>query len=124
MTWIRPALAGAVAAAVSAGLTRLYLATITIDDGLEGLIYLPILGVLMIMITAHGGWNARAWPWARAAAIGAVAATSVFLFALAAYREDALLARAAIGASVIVAVFPFTGALIGWGLSTFLRRHR
>ena len=121
---MKPVLAGIVSAAVAGGATWIYLRSITIDDGLEGLVYLPFLSLLMIAITAHAGWRGRSWAWARSAALGAAGATSVFLLALAAHRSDATLARAAIGASLIVAVFPFTGAVIGWGVATWLRRRQ
>ena len=124
MMWIKPALAGVAAAAVSAAITWLYLVSVTIDDGLEGLIYLPILSAAMIAISARAGWRDQDWKWARAAALGAVLATSGFLLAFAIYRGDISLARDAIGASLVVAVFPFTGAFVGWGLATFIRRRR
>jgi hypothetical protein len=124
MTWMKPVLAGVASVAVAGAATWVYLRSITIDDGLEGLIYLPILSVAMIAITARAGWRGHEWAWARSAALGAAGATSLFLLALAVHRSDATLARAAIGASLVVAVFPFTGAVIGWGLATWLRRHR
>jgi len=88
------------------------------------LIYLPILGVVMALMSGRAGWRGSPWSWPRASALGATAATSAFLLVLSAYRQDALLARAALGASIIVAVFPFTGALIGWGLATWCKRSR
>ncbi len=122
MGWIKPALVGAGAAAVSGGATWMYLASITVDDGLEGLVYLPILGVVMLLICGRAGWRQLPWAWARAAALGSVVATAMLLLSLSVYRGDALLARAAVGASVVVAAFPFTGAVIGWGLSTWVKR--
>jgi hypothetical protein len=122
MGWIKPALVGAGAAAVSGGATWLYLASITLDDGLEGLVYLPILGVVMLVICGLAGWRQLPWGWARTAAIGSVVTTAIVLLGLSAYRGDALLARAAVGVSVVVAAFPFTGAVIGWGLATWVKR--
>lgn len=124
MGWIKPALVGAGAAVVSGAATWLYLASITIDDGLEGLVYLPILGVVMLLICGRAGWHQLPWGWARSAAIGSVVATAVLLLGLSVYRGDAFLARAAVGVTVVVAAFPFTGAVIGWGLASWVKREQ
>ena len=124
MTWIKPALVGVAGATGSAGATWLYLASITIDDGLEGLIYLPILGAVLAVIGGWAGSRGMPWSWPRTAALGSAGATLVFLLALAAYRSDGTLARAALAASAVVAVFPFTGAIIGWGLTSWIKRSQ
>ena len=44
-------------------ITWLYLASITIDDGLEALIFVPIAGVLFGVAGMIGGWRGRTVTW-------------------------------------------------------------
>jgi hypothetical protein len=54
-------------------LTYLYLSSITIDDGLEGLIFVPIAGVLFSAAGVTGGWRGRSMTWGWGLAAGATA---------------------------------------------------
>ena len=78
---------------VGAALTAAYLASITIDDGLEALIGVPIIAVLFVGVGALGGWRGRTWRWvlgmavACAALIGAVVIIPTFWMLLVASHE-------------------------------------
>ena len=54
-------------------LTYLYLSSITINDGLEALIFVPIVGVLFSAAGATGGWRGRDMTWGWGLAAGAAA---------------------------------------------------
>jgi len=63
-------LIGAALATVAAALTFAYLSSITIDDGLEALIFIPIIGVLFTSAGAFGGWRGRTWSWVMGHSLG------------------------------------------------------
>ena len=48
---------------LSGVITFIYLRSITIDDGLEALIFIPITGVLFALAGALGGWRGRTGMW-------------------------------------------------------------
>ena len=124
MTWIKPAGAG-VGAAIFAGIaTWIYLNSITIDDGLEALAFLPILGAAMVVIGAAAGWRHLPWAWPRTASLGASGVVLVGLLALAAKRGELLLAEASIATTAFVAAFTMTGSIVGWSLGTWASRWR
>ena len=124
MTWIKPAGAG-VGAAIFAGLiTWLYLRSITIDDGLEALAFLPILAGAMVVIGASAGWRRLPWAWPRTASIGASGVVLIGLLGLAVKRQELLLAEASIATTALVAAFTMTGSIIGWSLGTWVSRGR
>ena len=124
MTWIKPAGAG-VGAAVFAGLaTWVYLRSITIDDGLEALAFLPILGLAMVVIGAVAGWRGLPWAWPLTASLGASGAVLIGLLCLAAKRQELLLAEASVATTAFVAAFTMTGSIIGWSLGTWGSRNR
>lgn len=54
-------------------LTWLYLASITIDDGLEALIFVPIAGVLFGAAGMTGGWRGRTLTWSLGLGAGTAA---------------------------------------------------
>lgn len=63
-------LIGTAFAAVAAALTFAYLSSITIDDGLEALIFIPIIGVLFTAAGAFGGRRERTWGWVMGQSLG------------------------------------------------------
>lgn len=63
-------LIGTALASISAALTFAYLSSITIDDGLESLIFIPIVGVLFTSAGAFGGWRGRTWGWVMGQSLG------------------------------------------------------
>lgn len=76
----RGILLGAALAILAAAITVAYLSWITIDDGLEALIFVPIVGVLFISAGAFGGRRGRTWNWVMGQSLGfAVVVTLVLL---------------------------------------------
>ena len=63
---------------VAAALTFAYLSSITIDDGLEALIFIPIIGLLFTGTGSLGGWRGRRWNWVIGQAIGFAVLVSLF----------------------------------------------
>ena len=63
-------LIGTALAVAAAALTFAYLSSITIDDGLEALIFIPIICVLFISAGAFGGRKGRTWNWVIGQSIG------------------------------------------------------
>ncbi len=51
-------------------ITFIYLRSITIDDGLEALIFIPITGALFAVAGALGGWRGRTGMWTIGLALG------------------------------------------------------
>lgn len=78
MRWVGP-LSSGVAGAVIAGLASwIYLASIEIDDGLEALMFLPILAVVLLAIGTMAGLRRADMSWPALAALGSVATTAFF----------------------------------------------
>lgn len=59
----RGLIVGGCSTLLAGGLTTLYLSMITIDDGLEALIFIPILGTLLGIAGAAGGAKGRSVRW-------------------------------------------------------------
>ena len=57
---MKAAIVGFLAALGSAIVTAVYLASIRVDDGLEALLFLPVLGVLLALTAAWAGWLEQA----------------------------------------------------------------
>ena len=63
-------LVGGVLTLCTAGLTAVYLSLITIDDGLEALMFVPILGVMFAIAGGVGGWRGRTIMWSLGLSLG------------------------------------------------------
>ncbi len=74
----RGMLTGIVLTLVAAALTFAYLSSITINDGLEALIIIPIIGLLFTGAGSLGGWRGRTWNWVIGQAIGFAVLVSLF----------------------------------------------
>jgi len=75
----RGMLTGIALTLVSAAITFAYLSSITINDGLEALIFIPIIGLLFTATGSLGGWRGRTWNWVIGQAIGFAVLVSLFL---------------------------------------------
>ena len=117
---MNPSIWGSAAAGVAGIVTAAYLASITIDDGLEALVFLPVLGGLLALAGLRAGWRGHAIAWPVQAGLAATGATLAAVLIVALATSDPMLFGAAIGASVVVATFAVTGALVGWGAGALL----
>ena len=63
-------LVGGTLALAAGGLTAIYLALITIDDGLEALMFIPILGAMYAIAGGFGGWRRRTIMWSLGLSLG------------------------------------------------------
>ena len=63
-------LVGGTLALAAGGLTAIYLSLITIDDGLEALMFVPILGVMFAIAGCVGGWRGRTIMWSLGLSLG------------------------------------------------------
>lgn len=61
---------GVVITLVAALITFVYLRSITIDDGLEALIFFPTTFVLFLIAGAVGGWKGRTMMWTIGVSVG------------------------------------------------------
>jgi hypothetical protein len=63
-------LVGGALTLAAGGLTAIYLALITIDDGLEALMFIPILGAMFAIAGGFGGWRGRTILWSLGLSLG------------------------------------------------------
>ncbi len=63
-------LVGGAITLAAAGLTAIYLALISINDGLEALMFIPILGVIFAIAGGFGGWRGRTIMWSLGLSLG------------------------------------------------------
>jgi hypothetical protein len=63
-------LVGGTLALAAGGLTAIYLALISINDGLEALMFVPILGVMFAIAGGFGGWRRRTIMWSLGLSLG------------------------------------------------------
>ena len=63
-------LVGGTLALAAGGLTAIHLSLITIDDGLEALMFVPILGVMFAIAGCVGGWRGRTIMWSLGLSLG------------------------------------------------------
>jgi len=124
VTWFKPACVGGGAAIFAGTATWIYLKSITVDDGLEALVFLPILGIAMVVIGAIAGRRGLPWSWPRSASLGASGVALIGLLGLAAKRQELRLAEASIATTAFVAAFAMTGSIIGWSLGQGWRSRR
>ena len=115
---------GGLAALVSTVFTAIYLALIEVDDGLEALLYLPLLGAMLTIVAGLAGWRGRSARWPLNATLGATASTAIVLLLIAAVSRDITFVDAAAGTFVVVAGVALTGAFVGWAVGDLLGRYR
>lgn len=116
------ALAGVGEAALATVATVAYLATTEVDDGLEALVFLPVLAVLGAVFAAVAGWRRRDLRWPVVSALAAAAAAVAGLMVSAGTEGDGDLARSALGAGVVILMFAVVGSVLGWVLGAGVRR--
>ncbi len=115
--------AGLLIAAITVGSTWAYLSSIEIDDGLEGMIFLPILLVASTVV----GLGARAWSGRFRPILGSVAACvgiAVALTALAWSRGGPSAASLFTLAAVVLLPLTLSGVATGTVVGDGFRRGR
>ena len=122
MSWIRPLLTGVAGALIAAAVTWVYLSSITIDDGLEALMFLPILGVALVALGTIAGLRQRDKTWPALVALGSVQTTALYLIVRAIARREAALALASLTASSFIGVFALGATFAGWAFGRWVKR--
>lgn len=117
---MNPSIWGSAAAGVPGIVTAAYLASITIDDGLEALVFLPVLAGLLALAGLRSGWRGHAIAWPVQAGLAATVATLAAVLIVALANGNPRLLLASIGASAVVATFATTGGVVGWGAGALL----
>ncbi len=124
MSSIKPLLTGVIGALIAATTTWVYLASITIDDGLEALMFVPILVAVLVTLGTIAGLRRRSTSWPAFVALGAVATTTLYLLSLAAVRRNSTLAFASVATSTLVGGLAFGASFVGWAFGTWVKRSQ
>ncbi len=122
MTWIRPLLTGVVGALIAGVVTWAYLSSITVDDGLEALMFLPILGVVLVALGVIAGLHRRNKSWPALVALGSVQTTAIYLISRAIARRELVLALASLTTSSFIGVLALAATFAGWAFGSWIKR--
>jgi len=117
-----PIVAGAIEATVSILATIVYLSAIEIDDGLEALMFLPILGVVSLVAGIAAGSRGADIAWPAVAGVSAAVCTALVIAAVGLLTLNWLAASATLSAALVVGGFALCGGLVGWALGRGVRR--
>ena len=117
-----PIVAGATEVVVSILATAVYLSVIEIDDGLEALMFLPILGIVSFTVGVAAGSKRADIGWPAIAGISAGACAALVFAGVGILTLNWLAASVTLGAAFVVAGFGLCGGYAGWALGRGLRR--
>jgi hypothetical protein len=117
-----PMVAGAGEVVLSILATAVYLSAIDIDDGLEALMFLPILAVVSFSVGIATGSKGADAGWPAIAGISAGACTALVIAGIGLLTLNWLAATSTITVAVVVAALALAGGFVGWALGRGLRR--
>jgi hypothetical protein len=117
-----PIVAGAIEVVVSILATAVYLSAIEIDDGLEALMFLPILGAVSVLAGIASGSRGADARWPTAAGLSAGVCTALVIGGIGAVTLNWLAVTTTLNVAFIVAALALGGSFAGWALGRGLRR--
>jgi hypothetical protein len=117
-----PIVTGAIEVVVSILATAVYLSAIEIDDGLEALMILPILGVVSLLAGIASGSRGADAGWPATAGVSAGACTALVIAGIGVVTLNWLALTTTVSVAVVVAGFALGGGFAGWALGRGLRR--
>ena len=115
-------LAGIVECALSIAITAIYLSMIEIDDGLEALMFIPVMAAVSVPAALVAGWKGARSQWPIVAGMAAAATAFVAVLLLGANAGNSPDASLALSFSAIVFVLAGGGSCVGYVVGSIARR--